>query len=76
MKWRRWAKGSSTGLSELQEIQSKLSMESDVMNKCKKFLYTTLLQYTKGDARVKVMSGGTKGALESYRYIVHKGSTQ
>ena len=32
-----------------------------------------MLQYTKGDARVKVMPGGMKGALESYRCIVHKG---
>ena len=27
----------------------------------------------KGDARVKVTSGGMKGAMESYRYIVQKG---
>ena len=59
--------------AELKEIQSKLAMESDVMNKCTKILYTTLLQYTKGDARVKVTSGGMKGAMESFRYIVHKG---
>ena len=59
--------------AELKEIQSKLTMESDVMNKCTNILYTMLLQYTIGDARVKVMSGGVKGALESYRYIVHKG---
>ena len=59
--------------AELKEIQSKLTMKSDVMNKCTTILYTTLLRYTKGDARVKVMSGGMKGALESYRHIVHKG---
>ena len=33
--------------AELKEIQSKLAMESDVMNMCTKFLFTTLLQYTK-----------------------------
>ena len=59
--------------AELKEIQSKLASESDVMNKCTKNLYTTLLQYTKGDARVKVTSGGMKGAMESFRYIVHQG---
>ena len=53
--------------AELKEIQSKLAMESDVMNKCTKKLYTTLLQNTKGDARVKVTSGGMKGSMESFR---------
>ena len=59
--------------AELKVIQSKLARESDVMNKCTKILYTLLLQYTKGDARVKVASGGMKGAMESFRYIFHKG---
>ena len=52
--------------AELKEIQSKLTMESEVMNKCTKIVKTTLLQCTKGDARVMVMSAGMKGALESY----------
>ena len=59
--------------AELKEIQSKFAMESDVMNMCTKILNMTLLQYTKGDARVKVTSGGMKGAMESFPYIVHKG---
>ena len=69
---RKWA---NTVINEagLKEIQSKLAMESDVMNKCTNILYTTLLQYTKVDARVKVTSGGMKGAMEPYRNIVHKG---
>ena len=33
--------------AELKEIQPKLAMESDVMNMCTTFLYTTLLQYKK-----------------------------
>ena len=37
--------------AEMKEIQSKLAMESDVMNKCTKILFPTLLQYTKGDAK-------------------------
>ena len=37
--------------AELKEIQSKLAMESDVMNKCTQNLLTTLLQYVKGDAQ-------------------------
>ena len=57
----------------MKEIQSKLTMESDVLDKCAIFLNTTLLQYRKGEARVKVVSGGMKGALESHWYIVHKG---
>ena len=32
--------------AELKEIQSKLAMESGVMNKCTKILFTTLLQNT------------------------------
>ena len=59
--------------AELEEIQSKLTMESDIMNKCTKNLYTTLQEYTEGDARVKFTSGGMKGALESYQFFVHKG---
>ena len=43
------------------------------MNKCTNLGNTTLLQYRTGDARVKVTSGWMKGAMESYRYIVHKG---
>ena len=33
--------------AELKKIQSKLTMESNVTNKCTKILYTTLLQHTK-----------------------------
>ena len=55
--------------AELKEIQTKVTTDNDIMNKCS--FFTTLLQYTKSDTRVKVTSGGLKGSTESYR--VHKG---
>ena len=58
--------------AELKEIQSKLTMESDVMNKSTKNCIRRCCN-TKNDARVTVASGGMKGTMESYRYIVHKG---
>ena len=48
-------------------------MDDDSANKSVKILYTTLLQYTKGDAKSKVTSCGMKDAWEAYRYIINKG---
>ena len=57
------------------EVKTTLMMDDDSENKSVAILYTTLLQYTKGDAKSKVMSSGMKNAWEAYRYIINKGKT-
>ena len=56
-----------------EEIKKELGMDDPTTAKCVKILYTTLLQYTKGEAKSKVTSCGMAGAWESYRYIVNRG---
>ena len=55
------------------EVKTNLGMDDETTAKCVKILYTTLLQFTKGEAKAKVTSCGMKGAWESYRYIVNRG---
>ena len=56
-----------------EDIKNQLEMTEEIMAKGVKLLYTTLLQFTKRDAKAKVTSSGMKGAWEAYRYIVNKG---
>ena len=50
-----------------------MSMSPEAMKKVKRLLYLNMLQYTKGEAHAKMVSGGIEEALEGYRFIVHKG---
>ena len=58
---------------DIEAIAKELKWDEDTKNKAMKILYTTLIQYTKGDAKVKVTTGGIKSSFDSYRHISHKG---
>ena len=60
----------------MRTMRDKLNMDEQNVNKSVKILYTTLLQYTKGDARAKVTGNGMKGSWEAYRFIVNKGKNR
>ena len=59
--------------NSVKTLKEKLEMDDKQIGNSVKILYTTLLQYTKGDARAKVTRGGMKGSWEAYRFIVNKG---
>ena len=58
---------------DLENFQTNLIMEKEIYGKCAKILYTTLMQFMKGDAKTKVISSGIPGVFEAYRYITSKG---
>ena len=59
--------------NEMKQIGIELGINEENMNKGTKILYTTLIQYTKGDAKTKVTTGGMGASMDSYRHIAHKG---
>ena len=58
---------------DIDNSQKDLIIEKDAFGKCEKILYTTLMQFTKGDAKTKIISLGIHGVFEAYRYITSKG---
>ena len=56
-----------------KQIAKDLELDDNNINKATKILYTTLLQYTKGDAKIKVTTGGMAAAMDTYRHIAYKG---
>ena len=62
--------------NNMKMLQEKLAMDEQNFSKSVKILYTTLLQYTKGDARAKVTGCGMRGSWEAYRFIVNKGKNR
>ena len=50
---------------DIEDFQKDLAMEKDVYAKCSKILYTTMMQYTKGDAKTKTISSGVTGCMPS-----------
>ena len=60
---------------KLMEMLKELKLEKHV-TKINRTMYMSLLQYTQGDAHAKVVGNGLKLALDSYRYLYHKGKTK
>ena len=60
----------------MKMLLQKLDMDEHSFGKSVKILYTTLLKYTKGDARAKVTGNGMRGSCEAYRFIVNKGKNR
>lgn len=58
---------------KVNQLEITLGMEGEVMKKAQRTLYLHLLQYTEGEAYAKVISGGTKEVIETYRHITYKG---
>ena len=48
-------------------------LNENAIARIQKMLYLNLLNYTKGESHSRVIAGGTKDAMETYRYINHKG---
>ena len=65
----------SVPIKEEQEIEimKNLGKNMTLLPKIKRTLYVSMLQHTKGDANVKVLSRGMDQALDCYRHTVHRG---
>ena len=57
---------------EKEHLMIDLNFEEDMMKKVARLLYLNLLTYTKGDAHVKIVAGGTEEVIDGYRFIVMK----
>ena len=58
---------------DVKHIAIDVEMSDDMNNKGTKILYTSLIQYTKGDATMKVNMNGMAASMDSYRHITYKG---
>ena len=58
----------------MKQNGSEVEMDEDMIKKGAKILYTTLIQYTKGDAKSKVSMAGMENSMDSYRHITQRGT--
>ena len=68
------AKVTPNDIIGMKKLLAKASVREDEIPKANRMMYVSLLQYTTGEARGKVMSNGPSNAMDSYKYIYEKGT--